>query len=65
MVWQSSDLRLSRFSRPPQDIRSVANAAQLRSEKDSKMNASLIISKEAIPAFRKRMGELIQQDVGE
>ncbi|MBZ0205802.1 MAG: hypothetical protein K8H89_05720 [Flavobacteriales bacterium] len=51
--------------RDVRDIRSVANAAQLRSEKDSKMNASLIISKEAIPAFRKRMGELIQQDVGE
>lgn len=43
--------------------RLFANAAQLEDEKYEKMNTAVGISRPAIPAFRKRMGVIIQEDI--
>lgn len=45
------------------ELPQYANAAQLKQEKVGKMNEACIASRDAIPAFRKRMGEIIQKDV--
>ncbi len=43
----------------------LSNGPQLGSEKISRMNEAATISKAAIPAFRKKMGVIIQEDVGQ
>lgn len=45
------------------ELPQYTNAAQLKQEKVGKMNQACIASRDAIPAFRKRMGEIIQKDV--
>ncbi|HRN37926.1 MAG: hypothetical protein M9900_01135 [Flavobacteriales bacterium] len=58
---QDAEMRM----RDVYELNGYVNAEQLRPDRMTRMNDACTVTRDAVPAFRKRMGEIIQRDLEE